>query len=52
MANLKTCRSNDDLPENSCFKIALDKAKNKENPVPPAPTFLTDIELDSCMPII
>ena len=49
MANLKACRSNDDLPENSSFKIALNKAKNKVNPVPPAPTSLADIELDSCM---
>ena len=47
MANWKACRSYDDLPENSSFKIALNKAKNRVNPVPPAPTFLADIKLDS-----
>ena len=34
------------LPENPSFKRALNKAKNKENPVPPAPTTLDDIVLD------
>ena len=46
MANWKACGSNDDLSENYSIKIALNKAKNKVNPVPPAPTSLADIELD------